>query len=219
MTQPSGNYQPNPNQPPSYPSPEQGAYASYAQAYGQGLPSHMDQPQQPAQMKTLSLLVYLNLGVSLISSLLSLLYLSEIEQGMVAALGNFMGEPAITSSDMDLYASSGFGPGMNAALTLVSVLINIGLTLLCLYFMKKGKNWGRIVLTIFAALNLLGFLSVFLWIFYFHWTYLLTLLTLGLSIAFLLIAWRRPISEYMRQVAAYQQWTLQRAYLGLDQKQ
>ena len=85
--------------------------------------------------------------------------------------------------------------------------------------MKKGKNWGRIVLTIFAALNLLGFLSVFLWIFYFHWTYLLTLLTLGLSLAFLLVAWRRPISEYMRQVAAYQQWTLQRAYLGLDQKQ
>ncbi|HJD50850.1 MAG TPA: hypothetical protein H9908_03130, partial [Candidatus Rothia avistercoris] len=55
----TGNYQPQ--QPPAYPNQaqppaysatqpgyytEQGAYAGYAQAYGQGLPAHMDAPER-----------------------------------------------------------------------------------------------------------------------------------------------------------------------------
>lgn len=235
----TGNYQPqqpqaypNQTQPPSYSATQQGghynekgAYAGYAQAYGQGLPAHMDAPERPQALKTASLIMYVIIGLGLLGSILSAIFYQEIQQAtnssILSLFSGLMSEEdlAAAEAEMAMTADTGFATA-GLIVGLVFGLIWSALLVFFTIMMNKGHNWARIVLTVVASFQILNLLSGLLAIFiFFHWTMLTSLLAGALAIAFLVFVWKSPVSTYMRQIKAYQQWKLQQAYLGADQGQ
>ncbi|MDY6051584.1 MAG: hypothetical protein SPI83_04135 [Rothia sp. (in: high G+C Gram-positive bacteria)] len=233
---PTGNYQPQ--QPPAYPNQaqppaysatqpgyysQQGAYAGYAQAYGQGLPEHMDAPERPQALKTASLIMYIMIGLGLLGSILAAIFYQEIQQastnGILSVFGNMVSpeERAAMEAEMNINTE----PSIMAAGIIVSLVWGLIWSALLVFFtimMNKGRNWARIVLTIVASFQilglLLGLLSLF---FYFHWSNLTGLIAGALAIVFLIFVWKSPVSAYMRETKIYQQWKQQQAYLGTTQ--
>ncbi|MGV3017173.1 hypothetical protein [Rothia sp. 88186D007BW] len=233
---PTGNYQPQ--QPPAYPNQaqppaysatqpgyysQQGAYAGYAQAYGQGLPEHMDAPERPQALKTASLIMYIMIGLGLLGSILTAIFYQEIQQastnGILSVFGNMVSpeERAAMEAEMNINTE----PSIMAAGIIVSLVWGLIWSALLVFFtimMNKGRNWARIVLTIVASFQilglLLGLLSLF---FYFHWSNLTGLIAGALAIVFLIFVWKSPVSAYMRETKIYQQWKQQQAYLGTTQ--
>lgn len=243
MTEPTGNYQqPSPNQPPAYPNQQQppaypnynapqqygapqgqytnqGSYAGYAQAYGQSLPTHMDEPVAPKPLKTATMMMYIIIGLGLLSAVLQIFYYEEIQRGTANGLlsllsgGTSAGEQAALESEITLQADQ---PATTIGFVIGLIFSFIWSALLVMFtvFMAKGRNWARIVLTIIAAIQILSLLGVLSFFLYFHWTMLISPLAGALSIVFLVFAWKRPVSDYMQQVRIYQQWKLQSAYMG-----
>lgn len=227
MSEPTGNYQPQPYpnqpQPPAYggqPAPAYGggAYESYAQAYGQGLPTHMDAPAKPQELKTAMMIQYIMLGVSLLAAVLSAIFAKEL-----LAMQNGVTEMLLGSSSMPgADAQQAQAELLNASGTVAVImafaigfsLVGLAIQLLFIIFMGKGRNWARIVLTIFAGFSILSLLDVIGYFVAFHWVMLFGPINAILAIVFLVFAWKRPVSEYMRNTVAYRQWQLQRSYMG-----
>ena len=234
----TGNYQsqqpptyPNQAQPPAYSASqpghytEQGAYAGYAQAYGQGLPAHMDAPERPQALKTASLIMYVMIGLGVLGSILGTIFYQEIQQAtsnsILSLFSGMMTEEDIAAAEAEITASTDTGfATAGLIMGLVFGLIWSALLVFFTLMMNKGHNWARIVLTVVASIQILtllmGALTLLL---VFHWTMLVDLLAGVLAIVFLVFVWKNPVSTYMRQIKAYQQWKLQQAYLGTDRGQ
>lgn len=234
----TGNYQsqqpptyPNQAQPPAYSASqpshytEQGAYAGYAQAYGQGLPAHMDAPERPQALKTASLIMYVMIGLGVLGSILGTIFYQEIQQAtsnsILSLFSGMMTEEDIAAAEAEITAST--DTGFATAGLIVGLVFGLIWSALLVFFtlmMNKGHNWARIVLTVVASFQILtllmGALTLLL---VFHWTMLVDLLAGVLAIVFLVFVWKNPVSTYMRQIKAYQQWKLQQAYLGTDRGQ
>ena len=198
--------------PPNNQEP-QNVYGSYAQAYGQGLPSHMEAPEKPQQLQVAVWVSYAAVFLGLVSTVLSVIFYREIlelEQAYFAGLtegsSSLYGSDS-TVVDAELMAqvetiSLMAGAGFSAVLLLVLALFT--------FFMGKGANWARIVLTIFAAFSLVGFFGIANWFFaYFHWIMVLDVFGAVLGLTFLIVAWQGPVSDYMRKSKAYKAWQAQ----------
>ena len=234
----TGNYQPQ--QPPAYPNQaqppaysasqpghytEQGAYAGYAQAYGQGLPDHMDAPERPQALKIASLIMYVMIGLGLLGSILSTIFYQEIQQAtsnsILSLFSGIMTEEDFAAAEAEITASADTGfVTAGLIMGLVFGLIWSALLVFFTIMMNKGHNWARIVLTVVASIQVLNLLmGALTLLLIFHWTMLVDLLAGVLAIVFLVFVWKNPVSTYMRQIKAYQQWKLQQAYMGADRGQ
>lgn len=227
MSEPTGNYQPQPYpnqpQPPAYggqPAPAYGggAYESYAQAYGQGLPAHMDAPEKPQALKTAMMIQYIMLGVSLLAAVLNAIFAKELLAMQNGVTEMLLGSSSMPGADAqeaqaELLNASG-AMAVIMAFAIGFSLVWLAIQLLFIIFMGKGRNWARIVLTIFAGFSILSLLDVIGYFVAFHWVMLFGPINAILAIVFLVFAWKRPVSEYMRNTVAYRQWQLQRSYMG-----
>lgn len=198
--------------PPNKQEP-QNVYGSYAQAYGQGLPSHMEAPEKPQQLQVALWVSYAIVLLSLVSTALSVIFYQEILELEQAQLASLMGGSSSTYGseanvlDAELMAQAEtFGLILGAGFALAIAAVQAIFT----FFMGKGANWARIVLTIFAAFSLFGFFDIFSWFFaYFHWTMILSVFGAVLGLTFLIVAWQGPVSDYMRKSKAYKAWQAQ----------
>lgn len=110
-----------------------------AEPEGQGLhPPGRGAP--PPSVQRAVMLIVVNIALSVLSTILSFVYLDEIAAGQGLQLDD---------------------AGMDAARTgaIVGAVIGLvvfgGLYLLLVIFIRKGANWARIVWTVFAAISLL----------------------------------------------------------------
>lgn len=237
MTEPTGNYQqpnyPNQPQPPAYSAAtsahqgqynQQGAYAGYAQAYGQGLPAHMDEPTKPQKLKTATAIIYTMIGLALASSLLGAFFMRDIQASMTDSILSLFSGVFSEAEQQELRNEIAMqeelaASGLSLILGMVWSLIWTGLLITATVFMSKGQNWARIALTIYAAFNIFGLLSLLVFFLVFHWIMLIEPINAVLAIVFLVLVWSRPVSQYMQQVRIFKQWKLQRAYMGADEGQ
>ncbi|MDO4898127.1 MAG: hypothetical protein Q3965_02360 [Rothia sp. (in: high G+C Gram-positive bacteria)] len=213
-----GNYgnQPNQQQPPSYSAVHPGgAYASYAQAYGQGLPQHMEKPAPPKSLKIAAVLTYIIVGINLLYEVLGIIFIDEILNSMSDRMGDFL--TSADASDMEVLKQQ-----MESSSTLPSMIIDAGVQVVIsaavvafAICMVKGHNWARIVLTIYASfIVLVGVFVPFGFILVFHWTMLLSIVAALVAIAALIFYWLPAGNEFMRSMRAYKMWEQQRAYWG-----
>lgn len=196
--------------PPNNQEP-QNVYGSYAQAYGQGLPSHMEAPEKPQQLQVALWVSYAIAAFGLISLALYSIFTDEINQGVMESLNTAgLANEGLSAEEMaatqDL--SSGFFAGIAIFSAVLGLIINLG-NIAFTVFMGKGANWARIVLTVYAAMTAFDLLGIFSWFLYFHWTMLLSPLRSILAIIFLIVAWQGPVSDYMRKSKAYKAWQAQ----------
>lgn len=196
--------------PPNNQEP-QNVYGSYAQAYGQGLPSHMEAPEKPQQLQVAVWVSYAIAAFGLISLALSSVFANEISQGVTESL-NAAGLANEGLSAEELAATQDLSSGLFASLfifaAVLSLIVNLG-HIAFTVFMGKGANWARIVLTVYAVLTAFDLLGIVSWFAYFHWTMLLSPLRSILAIIFLIVAWQGPVSDYMRKSKAYKAWQAQ----------
>lgn len=196
--------------PPNNQEP-QNVYGSYAQAYGQGLPSHMEAPEKPQQLQVAVWVSYAIAAFGLISLALYSIFTDEINQGVMESLNTAgLANEGLSAEEMaatqDL--SSGLFAGIAIFSAVLGLIINLG-NIAFTVFMGKGANWARIVLTVYAAMTAFDLLGIFSWFLYFHWTMLLSPLRSILAIIFLIVAWQGPVSDYMRKSKAYKAWQAQ----------
>ncbi len=196
--------------PPNNQEP-QNVYGSYAQAYGQGLPSHMEAPEKPQQLQVALWVSYAIAAFGLISLALYSIFTDEINQGVMESLNTAgLANEGLSAEEMaatqDL--SSGLFAGIAIFSAVLGLIINLG-NIAFTVFMGKGANWARIVLTVYAAMTAFDLLGIFSWFLYFHWTMLLSPLRSILAIIFLIVAWQGPVSDYMRKSKAYKAWQAQ----------
>ena len=218
-----GTY-PNQQQPPSYSSTHSGgAYENYAQVYGQELPQYMEKPAVPGTIKMAANSIYAIVLLNIVSTVLGLVYWKELLQSSMDGVMGMFGSVIPEEDRATLEAELANAPTELSTFELVTslggtVLFSAALIILAI-FLVKGHNWARIVLTVYAAFKVLGLLGIFSFFLFFHWTMLVDLLAGVLAIVFLVFVWKNPVSTYMRQIKAYQQWKLQQAYLGADRGQ
>lgn len=196
--------------PPNNQEP-QNVYGSYAQAYGQGLPSHMEAPEKPQQLQVALWVSYAIAAFGLISLALYSIFTDEINQGVMESLNTAgLANEGLSAEEMaatqDL--SSGLFAGIAIFSAVLGLIINLG-NIAFTVFMGKGANWARIVLTVYAAMTAFDLLTIGGWFLYFHWTMLLSPLRSILAITFLIVAWQGPVSDYMRKSKAYKAWQAQ----------
>lgn len=212
--QPDYTY-PNQPQPPQYTRQyQQSAYAGYTQMYGQQLPEHMEKPVAPKALKIGALIMYCIAGLTIISDILEIFFYNEIQAQMEESLSAFLGLS-------DFSSSTGTTTQLEGSLLTVSLVTGLILSLIwnggaavMTFFMMKGHNWARIVVTIYASLAALGILGVLGWLLIFHWSMLIGLLVSILAIAALIFIWQGPANEYMRQSRIYKQWVEQQSYFA-----
>ncbi len=196
--------------PPNNQEP-QNVYGSYAQAYGQGLPDHMEAPEKPQQLQVAVWVSYAIAAFGLISLALYSIFTDEINQGVMESL-NTAGLANEGLSAEEMAATQDLSSGLFAGIAIFSavfgLIINLG-NIAFTVFMGKGANWARIVLTVYAAMTAFDLLTIGGWFLYFHWTMLLSPLRSILAITFLIVAWQGPVSDYMRRSKAYKAWQAQ----------
>jgi len=108
---------------------------------GYGAPSR---GEKPASVKTAINIIWAYIALSVISTLLSFLYLDQIIDDAMAA------QPASSAATEEVVRSSVIVGSV------VVLVVIVGLSVLLAIFLGKGKNWARIVLTVLVAISLLG---------------------------------------------------------------
>ncbi len=97
--------------------------------------------EPPASVKTAINLIWVGVGLSVLSSLLTLLFLDDL-------IDDAMGANA--SLDRDA-AQVGVIVG-----TVFGIAFGVGLAILFIYFLKKGANWARIVYTVLLGIGIVA---------------------------------------------------------------
>lgn len=182
----------------------EGAYSSYAHMYGQGLPTHMEKPEEPGSIKTAVVLSGIIWIAGMVYSLLSVFYGDEILQGTTSPIFGDVDTSQVNVQDAEFMAMSVVG-------FILSLAQTAGL-LTCLYFIKRGHNWARIVNTVFLAFQTFSILTIFTFVLFFHWTMLIGVACGILAIPAIVFSWLGSSNEFMRRSAAYRQWEKQRAH-------
>jgi len=122
--------------------------------------------------------------VSLIISLATLGPQREAAQRQLEASGQ-----PVSGSTLDAIITAG------VVISVIFAIIWVAVYVLFAFFMKRGANWARIVLTILAALSLLNILS----------SYGVGALQALAAIVATILIWLRPANEYFQAVKASKQ--------------
>lgn len=182
----------------------EGTYSSYAHMYGQGLPTHMEKPEEPGSIKTAVVLSGIIWIAAMVSSMLSVFYSEEILAGSTSPIFDEIDTSLVSGEATEFMAVSIVG-------FILSLAQTAGL-LTCLYFIKRGHNWARIVNTVFLAIQTLSLLSIFTFFLFFHWTMLIGVACGVLAIPAIIFSWLGSSNEFIRRSTAYRQWEKQQSY-------
>lgn len=139
-------------------------------------------PAPPTQVTTAFWLYIAAAALSIVSLIISLATIGTSREAVQRQL-EASGQP-ISGSALDAIIAG------TVIISVVFAIIWVGVYVLFAFFMKRGANWARIVLTILAALSLLNILSGY---------GVGALQALAAIIATVLI-WLRPASEYFQAV-------------------
>ncbi len=147
-----------------------------SEGYGQNTPA-----EPPPAIKTSVNIVWASVALAVISTILTFVYLDDIVEAAEVSLNSPEADAARTGA---IVAS------------VIALLIFGALWILLGIFLRKGANWARIVLTVLAALGLLGGLynssqdlpAVL---------QVLNVIQMALYVALLVFMWKRESSDYI----------------------
>ncbi len=193
--------------PDTRPEPQYGQYASspygYGQASGQppgaGQPSGYGYPAPPVVPAKASPPREVLTGSWLIiaAGVLSLIY---------NIITSFALPSLLTPQDKQAFSDAGLDDG-NVTTFLVSfgiviALIGFGIYLLIALFVRRGKNWARILGTVFAAFALVGIFTM-LGSYFTSPLALISLVSSLLGIAGIVMLYLKPSAPYFRRAPRY----------------
>ena len=166
--------------PPSY---NYGAYSS-----GESAPAPKA-PERPAAVERGFWMLIASAVISAISLILSVLALTS-DEGR-AELASTSG---LSAADTDTAVTI-------AVVTAVVIgVISVAISVLFAVFARKGYNWARIVITVFAALSLTGLIGIDGSV-----AGILSLISILLTIAAVVMFFTAPASAYFKESGAYRQ--------------
>ncbi|MDO4918157.1 hypothetical protein [Kocuria sp.] len=195
-----------PGQPAPYgqaPADGQPASQQYGQAGGKYGTTEYNPGQytsaveRPAVFDRLLKLTMISLGVYVVSGILGMIAVNSIDFVLVY---RDMGMDSATATEM-----AGKVGGVGGPIgSIISLVIGIALYLLVWSNLKKGKNWARILGTVFAAISILGGLFGFMNIFIYPapWNIIMVLLTVVkiiVDILWIVTAYRAPNTAWFKQ--------------------
>ena len=95
--------------------------------------------EPPASVKTAINLIWAGVVVSILSTLLTIVYLDDLIDDIVGA------DAAIDrdTAQVSVIVGAVFG-----------IVLGVGIAILFIYFLKKGANWARIVYTVLLGLSI-----------------------------------------------------------------
>ncbi|MCJ8504127.1 hypothetical protein MRU69_04500 [Kocuria flava] len=175
-------------------SAPQGQYGAPQGQYGPG-PHGAQGPAAPPQLKRLLSLTLLSAALYAVSSIVSLVASSTMD---MTSMAERMGMPADQAQQAEAMA------GQSAALSVVSGLVTLaialGLYALVYVFVKKGRNWARILGVVLASLSALSVLFGFLgyWL-YGGWGVVLMAVGVAfvvVNVLWIVTAFRAPLNQW-----------------------
>ncbi len=149
-------------------------------AYGQTTPT-----EPPPAIKTAVNIVWAVVAISVVSTILTVLFLDDLVAAAATAAGADLNAAKADAARSTIIVSA-----------IIGFLIFGALWILLGIFLRRGANWARIVLTVLAAIDLvfglfnltLGQPAVFL---------VLSVISMLLYVALLVFMWRRESSDYI----------------------
>ena len=153
--------------------------------------------ERPGTLDKLLKLTMASLGIYVLSGIVGLIAVSTID--FVGVYRN-MGLDSATATEMAGKADGVGGP----AGSIISLIIGIALYLLVWTNLKKGKNWARILGTVFAAIAILGGLFGLIGTFVYPapWNIImivLALLKVVVDILWIVTAYKAPTTAWFNQ--------------------
>lgn len=154
-------------------------------------------PPAPVRPKQVDLGFWLLIAaavVSVISIPVSIAYLNsaEFEEAFLST-----GAANVSASDLDAIIA------ITAATTVFFAAISVAIAVLVALFIRKGHNWARIVATVFAGLGLFGLANLTM---AGALMAVLTVLSILLPIAAVILLWMKPSTEYFNAAKAFRQF-------------
>lgn len=189
-----GGYgQPNYGQ-PNYGQPNYGQQpGGYGQPAGYGAPGQPVRPTEPPASVTMAVnLIWASIALSLLSAIITFVMLDTLVDQAVEDAGL-----STSGVDADAVRAGAIGGAI------FGLVIGVGIMVLLAIFIKKGANWARIVFTVLAAIGIIfgipglfGSNPAILVV--------LSLISLGLSIATLFFLWKKESGPWFaKQPAGY----------------
>lgn len=173
----------------------QGQYGAPQGQYGPGPHGAQGPAAAPPQLKRLLSLTLLSAALYAVSSIVSLVASSTMD---LTSMAGRMGMPAEQAQQAEAMA------GQSAALSVVSGLVTLaialGLYALVYVFVKKGRNWARILGVVLASLSTLSVLFGFLgyWL-YGGWGFVLMAVGAAfvvVNVLWIVTAFRAPLNQW-----------------------
>lgn len=159
-------------------------------AYSSGQPApQATEPARPAAVERGFWLLIASAVVSVIGAILSVIYLGSDESRSELAQTS-----GLTSADVDMAISVGI------TVALIVGVISVAVSVLFAFFARKGHNWARIVITVFAALSLFGLIGIDG-----SAAGIVTLLSIILPIIAVVLFFTAPASAYFNQMKQFRQ--------------
>ena len=159
-------------------------------AYGGGQPApQATEPARPAAVDRGFWLLIASAVVSVIGAILSI-----VELGSDESRSELAQTSGLTSADVDTAITVGI------VVALVIGVISVAVSVLFAVFARKGYNWARIVITVFAALSLFGLVGISG-----SAAGIITLVSILLPIAAVVLFFTAPASAYFNQMKQYRQ--------------
>lgn len=205
--------EPQYGQHPSHPAPQNtyqvgnyGINAANYSNYGQGLPNQLEKPEAPASITRACVISAIVWVASMVSGMLAVFYHNEIKASTYNSIS------LATSDNAGLSNDSLFS--LAIVMFIISLVVTAGL-LVCVYFMKQGHNWARIINTIFLAFEGLNILSIItLPLTQFGPQTIMAIIEIfggALAIAAIVFSWTTTSNHYIRQSTVYRAWEKQQA--------
>lgn len=210
MTTPDDESTPRPagpagaGEPTPPPAPEPTAPEPTAPAAGQGLPSAPPPPDYPAAgtgvpatpvavgepPRTVNIAFWLYVVGAVLSVVSGIITIATIGSTRDAALEQIRNSPQANGQSIQSLADAAIA--FAVGFTVVTLIFWAVVFVLFAFFMRRGANWARIVLTVLTALSLLNVLA----------GYGVGFLQFAATVVALVLIWLRPSNEYFAAVRA-----------------
>jgi hypothetical protein len=170
---------------PSAPPPPPGGYG--APAWGDGAP--VVAPSEPPRTVVIAFWLYIaGAALSVISGIITIVIVSGSRDQLLSAVQrpgiNLRGATPQQAADAALVVAIVF--------TIVTLLFWAITLVLFAFFLRRGANWARIILTILTVLSLLNIIN----------GYGAGFLEFALAVVAVVLIWLRPSNEYFAAVKA-----------------
>lgn len=167
-----------------------GTQAYDASAYGGSV-------QEPDKFRKLKLFLLVSLGIYALNQIMGFFVISgdAFRDEMVAQMEQTYAEMGVAFEASDIDGIIAFATGA----AVVFGLIGLGLYLLVYFGLRSNKNWARIVGIVFAIIGAVGVLGAFLFNPVDMITLIITLVWIGVSIYWLVLAFSAEVAQYLQQ--------------------